>query len=80
MAIQEITDYSAVVTPAITDELLCQQGGVTYKITASQIIGNIENLDAASALDGTELVLVQQSGVNMQMTIDDLAAYIVSEF
>jgi hypothetical protein len=79
MADQQITDYTQVTVPAVTDEFLCQQSGVTLKITADQIIGNIANLDAASALDGTELTVCQQSGVNKYITLEDLATYIISE-
>ena len=79
MATKQITDFTQVTTPAVTDEFLCQQSGVTRKITTSQIIENIDNLDAASALDGTEITICQQSGTNKYVTLADLAAFIISE-
>ena len=79
MATKTITSYTQVTTPAVTDELLCQQSGVTRKITANQIISNITNLSAASTLDGTEITVLQQSGVNKKITLENLAAYIISE-
>jgi hypothetical protein len=79
MAIKQITNYSLVSVPAVTDEFLCQQSGVTRKITANQIINNITNLSAASTLDGTEITVLQQAGTNKKITLENLAAYIISE-
>jgi hypothetical protein len=44
MATQQITNYDAVVTPALSDEHLVQQAGVTGKETNQQILDNINNL------------------------------------
>lgn len=77
MATREITDYTAVVTPAVGDEFVCQQSGVTKKISSNQILTNITNLSAASALDGTEELVIMQSGANYKITSLALAQYIM---
>lgn len=77
MATREITDYTAVATPAVGDEFVCQQSGITKKITTTQILSNISNLDAASALDGTESLVIVQSGDNYKITSLALAQYIM---
>lgn len=77
MATREITNYDPVVTPAVGDEFLCQQVGVTKKITSTQILDNITNLDAASTLDGTEELVIMQSGDNYKITSLTLAQYIM---
>jgi hypothetical protein len=79
MATKQITQFNPVITPAVTDELLCQQSGVTRKITSNQIISNIANLSAASALGGTEITIIQQSGTNKKITLTALANYIISQ-
>jgi hypothetical protein len=79
MANKEIKDYVQVVTPALTDVFPCQQGGTTYKQTSDQILSNVAIMTAASALDGTEVTLVRQSGVNKKVTTAVLAAYIIGQ-
>jgi hypothetical protein len=77
VADKEIKDFDAVATPALADVLVCQQAGVTAKQTVTQIFSNIANLAAASALDGTETVFTRQGGINVKMTVDALAEFII---
>jgi hypothetical protein len=76
---KKIIDYDAVLNPALTDYFICQQAGVTKKQTAAQILSNISNMSAATALDGSEITVCRQSGINRKMTISALATYIIGE-
>jgi len=77
MANKQIKDYAQVTSSALTDKLLCSQGGVTYYQTVAQIIENIENLTAATTLGGTETIFIRSNGGNYKLTVDTLAEYII---
>jgi len=77
MANKQIKDYTRVSGSTLTDRLLCQQSGVTSYQTVAQVLENIENLTAASTLDGTETIFCRVSGVNSKVTVDALAGFII---
>ena len=81
MADREITDpgWNPVVTPTPDDIFICQQGGVTKKITAEQILSNIANFDNAATLTGGETIFCKQGSDSKKITIATLADYIISE-
>ena len=76
---KQIKDLTQVVSPALTDVYVCQQGGVTYKATADQILGLISAMTASGTIDGTEVTVVRQAGLNKKATLADIAAYIISQ-
>ena len=79
MADLEIKDFVQVVTPALTDVFVCQQSGVTLKITASQILGLISVMSNAGALAGTETTIVRQSSENKKATLASITDYILEQ-
>lgn len=78
MADFQLTDKELVVVPNLTDLFYCQQSGVSKRITANQILSNINNFSDASALDGTEIVYIYQ-GSNKRMLVSELVNYIKEE-
>jgi len=76
MANVQISDKDLVAVPALTDLFLCEQEGVVKKITSDQILSNLPNMDAADALDGTEVLFCSQT-TNKQITVNDLAVFII---
>jgi hypothetical protein len=79
MADKEIKDYNQVTVPALTDVFACQQSGVTRKQTSSQILSNVANMTAASALGGSEVTVVRQGSANKKVTMAVLANYIIGQ-
>jgi len=77
MAINEITDYTAVVTPATTDKFICQQRGTTKQITAADMFDVINYFNNVSSDDlyTVDTFLGTQSGSAVKITILQLITY-----
>jgi hypothetical protein len=72
MGVFQITSKSAVITPAVTDELLIQQSAITKKTV--QVFNSMNGFDAATGMAGANLLVGSQSG-NVKITLTQLIAY-----
>lgn len=78
MAVNDIDSYAAVVTPALTDDLLTQQTGLTKKTDEIfECIPNFETLDTDD-LALTDVFIVEQGGSEKKATFQQLLTYVQS--
>jgi len=77
MAIREIGYYSAVTTPAVSDEFLCQKNGTSQKTTTTEILDAISDFTQYDKDDliASGIVMGTQSDAQVKISLAQIIAY-----
>ena len=80
MTIREIEYYSAVTTPAVSDEFLCHKNGITQKTTTTEILDAISDFTqyAKNDLIASGVVMGTQTADQVQISLTQIIAYVKS--
>ena len=77
MTIREIGYYSAVTTPAVSDEFLCQKNGASQKTTTTEILDAISDFTQYDKDDliASGIVMGTQSDAQVKISLAQIIAY-----
>ena len=80
MTIREIEYYSAVTTPAVSDEFLCHKNGITQKTTTTEILDAISDFTQYDKNDliASGVVMGTQTADQVQISLTQIIAYVKS--
>lgn len=81
MAVNQISDYSAVGTPAITDQLITKSRGITKYITVQTWFASIKGMSTISTDNSntTDHIMGIQSGSPVKITYSQIITYVLSK-